>query len=349
MTDAAHERARRARSQAGSLRPSRRVRSEARLGGRQGRAIVAGLTHRLSDLPFPVAPPRWPEHVPRPAPARRTGVDYDTEWARSYPARLARAVLVDTVTRPAALAIAAPKVVGAELLGDLATPVIFAANHASHVDTPLVLATLPSPIRHRTVVAAAADYFFDRRWKAHLWALLLAAIPIERSKIDRRSTQLALELLADGWNVVIFPEGGRSPDGWGQDFHPASAAYLAVRSGRPVVPVHLSGTRQLLPKGRRTLRRAATTVTFAPPLWPGPDEDARRFGVRIAQAVAVLADERQSDWWSARRRGAAGATPPLTGPDVAAWRRSWALPADARPNADRGGTSDDPAWPSPRR
>lgn len=349
MTDAPHERARRARSQAGSLRPSRLVRSEARLGNGRVRSLISGLARRLTDLPFPVAPPRWPEHVPRPAPELRTGVDYDTEWARSYPARLARAVLVDTVTRPAALALAAPKVVGGELLRDLAAPVIFAANHASHADTPLVLATLPSSVRHRTVVAAAADYFFDRRWKAHLWALLLAAIPIERSKINRRSTQLALELLADDWNVVIFPEGGRSPDGWGQDFHPASAAYLAVRSGRPVVPVHLSGTRQLLPKGRRTLRRAATTVTFAPPLWPGPDEDARRFGARIAQAVAVLADERQSDWWSARRRAATGTTPPLTGPDVAAWRRSWALPEDARPGAGRTDAPDRPPWPTRHR
>ena len=50
------------------------------------------------------------------------------------------------------------------------SPVIFAANHASHVDTALLLSSLPVRFRHRTVVAAAADYFFDRRWKADLWA-----------------------------------------------------------------------------------------------------------------------------------------------------------------------------------
>ncbi len=349
MTGTPHERARRAVSFAATLRRSRLVGSEARLGTVRRRAPVSDLARRVAAMPFPLAPPRWPESIPRPAPERRTGVDYDTSWARSYPARLVRAVLVDTVTRPATLALASPRVVGGELLCDLPTPVIFAANHASHADTPLVLATLPATIRHRTVVAAAADYFFDRRWKAHLWALALAAIPIERSRINRRSTQLALELLADDWNVVIFPEGGRSPDGWGQAFHPASAAYLAVRAGRPVVPVHLSGTRQLLAKGRRAFRPAPTTVTFAPPLWPGPDEDARRFSARVADAVAVLADERRSDWWSARRRAASGTTPPLAGPDVAPWRRSWALPEDARPREARTGTVDGPAWPRRHR
>ena len=47
---------------------------------------------------------------------------------------------------------------------------IFAANHASHVDTPLLLSVLPDRWRHRTVVAAGADYFFDKRWKAVLFA-----------------------------------------------------------------------------------------------------------------------------------------------------------------------------------
>ena len=77
----------------------------------------------------------------------------------------------------------------------LEAPVIFAANHASHVDTPLLLACLPLRFRHRTVVAAAADYFFDRRWKADAFSFLLGAIPIERTKVNRRSADLAAELL----------------------------------------------------------------------------------------------------------------------------------------------------------
>ena len=126
-------------------------------------------------------------------------------------------------------------------------PVIIAANHASHVDTPLLLTTLPVEMRHRTVVAAASDYFFDRTWKAVLWSFALAAIPIERTRVNRRSADTAAELLEDGWNLVIFPEGGRSPDGWTQPFR-GGAAYLARRTGRPVVPVYLHGTRDVLPR-----------------------------------------------------------------------------------------------------
>ena len=81
-------------------------------------------------------------------------------------------------------------------------------------------------------------------------------------------------------------------------------------------------------------RRARTTVTFGTPLWPAEGEDARRFAARIEAAVATLADESSTDWWTARRQAAAGTTPSLQGPDVAAWRRAWAL--DAAPDAGRG-------------
>ena len=286
--------------------------------------------------------PSWPESVPRPAPTPELGVHYDTAWSRKYPVRLARAMVLDNVARPLAKVVAAPLLRGEEGLTGLEAPVIFAANHASHVDTPLLLSCLPLQFRHRTVVAAAADYFFDRRWKADAWSFLLAAIPIERTKVNRRSAALAADLVEDGWSLVIFPEGGRSPDGWAQTFR-GGAAYLAVRTGRPVVPVHLDGTRHILPKGRMGIHRTRTTVTFGTPLWPNEDEDARRFGVRIEAAVATMADEADTDWWTARRRAAAGTTPPLQGPDAAAWRRSWALSdAPDRRDQDAGSDSD---WP----
>ena len=189
-------------------------------------------------------------------------------------------------------------------------------------------------------MAAAADYFYDRRWKADLWSLFLATFPIERTKVNRRSVELATELLADQWNLVIFPEGGRSPDGWAQPFT-AGAAYLAARTGRPVVPVHLDGTRDILPKGRKGLRRTRTTVTFGTPLWPDVGEDARRFGARIETAVATMANESRTDWWTARKQAAAGTTPPLQGPDASPWRRSWLL----APPPDRGPGDDRAEWP----
>jgi 1-acyl-sn-glycerol-3-phosphate acyltransferase len=273
---------------------------------------------------FPFRAPTWPDTVPRPPARSRTGLDFDTGWARKPAARLARAALVDLAIRPAVHVLASPEVDGRERLDALEPPVIFAANHHSHLDTGLLLSLLPERFRRRTAVAAAADYFFDRRAKGTLHALAFGAIPVERTRVNRRSAEMATDLLADGWNLVIFPEGGRSPDGWAQEFR-GGAAYLAVRSGRPVVPVYLEGTRHVWPKGQRLPRPHKVTVTFGTPISADPGEDARHLAARIGRAVAALADERATDWWTARRRAAEGATPAITGPEAAAWRRSWAL------------------------
>jgi 1-acyl-sn-glycerol-3-phosphate acyltransferase len=341
------------RRSSNSLRTRRAVRTDARLGGTPGenggggagrwlqRLTPASVAARAGRAAFPLAAPSWPGSVARPAPTPELGVHYDTAWSRRYPARLARAMVRDNVARPLARVVASPLIRGDEGLVGLEGPVIFAANHASHVDTPLLLSCLPLRFRHRTVVAAAADYFFDRRWKADTWSLLLAAIPIERTKINRRSIDLAAELLRDDWNLVIFPEGGRSPDGWAQTFHPGGAAYLATRTGCPVVPVHLDGTRHLLPKGGSGIRRSRTTVTFGTPLRPDQGENPRRFSARIEASVATMANEATTDWWTARRQAAQGTTPPLQGPDASAWRRSWAL---AEP-PDRRDSVDEVDWP----
>jgi 1-acyl-sn-glycerol-3-phosphate acyltransferase len=294
--------------------------------------------------------PTWPGTLPRPAKRLNIGVDYDTAWTRAPWARIVRRILVDNVTRPFVTVVTSPKVFGSEHLDPLDGPVIFAANHSSHLDTSIVLACLPERFRRRTVVAAAADYFFDRPWKAALWSLSLGTIPMERTKVNRRSAELAASLLTDRWNLVIFPEGGRSRDGWGQEFR-GGAAYLAKRCDVPVVPVHLRGVRPVFPKGERTLRRGKVEVRFGDPLWPsdatgasGREEDARHFAARIEESVALLADEAETDWWSARVRAAAGQTRAFRGPDASPWRRAWALPASARRTKSRRSRSSAKPW-----
>jgi 1-acyl-sn-glycerol-3-phosphate acyltransferase len=319
----------------------------------------AALAAKVGRARFPLAAPTWPSTIPRPAPERHVGLDYDHDWSRRYPVRLARAMVLDNLTRPAARLLAPTTTRGIEHLRHLDGPVILAANHASHLDTPLLLTTLPVEMRHRTIIAAASDYFFDTTWKSVLWSFSLAAIPIDRSKVNRRSADTAAGLLDDGWNLIIYPEGGRSPDGWTQPFK-GGAAYLARRTGRPVVPVYVHGTRHVLPRsadvdtapgGRPAggsgaesarghgLRRSPVTVIFGEPLHPADGEDARRFGARVEAAVAVLADEVRTDWWSARRRAADGSTPSPQGPDTASWRRAWSL--DPAPVAGRTGASTD--------
>ena len=291
---------------------------------------------------FPLGKPSWPTSVPRPPVARRTGVDYETDWARTYGARIARAVILDDLFKPVVKVVASPTVHGEDRLVGLDGPVIFVANHHSHLDTALLLTSLPERFRHKAVVAAAADYFFPTRAKGAVSALAIGAIPMERTKVGRRSADLAAELLGDGWNLVMFPEGGRSPDGWGRAFR-GGAAYLALRCGVPIVPAYLEGTGRLWRRGK-TLPKVAgkgegVHVVFGAPMRPAPGEDARRLAARIEETVAGLADEWSTDWWTARRRAASGRTPALTGPSAGAWRRSWALDTDASRRTGRR------AWP----
>ncbi len=308
-----------------SVNDTRRTQLLARaIGGRRRIPSVGTLVRRAS---FPVRPPPIPHSVEPPSSTPTTGQHYDTEWARHPVSRAARAALVETVVRPVIAGLARPTRTGLDRLESLdrldSGPVIFAANHHSHVDTPLLITSIPHPWRSDLVVGAAADYFFGTRLTAAASALVIGAIPIERAKIGRRSADLAADLVDDGWSLLIYPEGGRSKDGWGQPFR-GGAAYLALRCGVPVVPVHVTGSRQILRKGKLLPRPSATTVNFGSPLFPAEGESSRSLAARIEQGVAALGDETATDWWQARRRAHAGETPSLTGPRASSWRRSWA-------------------------
>ncbi len=287
-----------------------------------GREAVSTLARRL---PFPYRAPTTPGGVD-PAPKEaKYGAAYDTGWAREFPARLARLMIVQGLMRPIMQLLASPEVRGTDRLTSLDEgAAIFAANHHSHIDTPLMLSSIPEPWRHQLFIGAAADYFFKTRATSALSALAIGAIPIERTKVTRRSADQAAELLDGGWSMLIFPEGGRSPDGWGQPFR-GGAAYLALRCEVPVVPIHLEGTGRIMKKGTNTPRPSTTRITFGSPMWPGEDEDSRSFAVRIEQTVAALADEATTDWWHARQRAHHGDTPGLTGPEGPSWRREWSL------------------------
>ncbi len=295
----------------------------------------SGLRGRLRPLSsFPLGTPPWPATVARPPVERTLGTDYDSDWARSPLARTGRAVVQEVLAAPLVKLLAAPTVTGVDRLAHLDEPVIFAANHASHLDAPLLVSVIPDRWRRELFVAGAADYFFDTRIKAASFAFLLNAVPIERQRVSRVSARRVSELLEDGWSMLIFPEGGRSPDGWGRP-HRAGAAWMAQRTGRPIVPVHIEGTRRILAKGSSRVHPGRTTVTFGAPLRADPAADPRVLAVRLEEAIAALADETANDWYTARLRAAAGTTPALTGPDGADWRRAWALGRPRRPERSR--------------
>ena len=296
----------------------------------------------VRSMGFPYTRAPVPIGVEPPVVVDELGDRYDTEWARRPLARWSRRAALDTAGRAVTEVLCRPDIRNLDRLEDLDGPIVFVGNHHSHLDTPLLLTHIPRPWRNEMVVAAAADYFFDTTPKAALAAWAYGAVPMERKRVSRRSADTSARLIDDGWSLLIFPEGGRSPDGWGQP-HKGGAAYLAVRCGVPVVPVHLQGTGRVLPKGRGIPRPERVTINFGPPLWPHEDEDARRFAVRLEASVAQLADETATDWWSARRRAHAGATPGLQGPEDN-WIRDWRSP-DRQPRV----TDNDQRWSSGRR
>jgi 1-acyl-sn-glycerol-3-phosphate acyltransferase len=295
------------------------------------------VTRVISSAGFPYRKASVPGGVEKPAERSRLGAGYDTDWAREPVARAARAALVEGVLRPSLKAIASPEVRGVDRLEDLRRltagadgerldppALIFTPNHHSHLDTPLCITAIPGPWRHRLVVGAAADYFFTTRVTSAASALVLNAFPIDRHSVGRQSADLAADLIGDGWSLVIYPEGGRSPDGWGQAFK-GGAAYLSIRTGAPVVPMFIDGTGSILGKGMKRPKPGRTTVVFGTPLRPDEGESTRRFNERIERAVTQLGDETLHDWWTARQRAAAGTSPSLSGPEYRGWRRQWAL------------------------
>ena len=304
------------------------LRRVAKVGDLASSAVQAMLRPTKS-LGFPYRKPSVPKGVTVPSDPNKLGANFDTDWARKSPAKAVRSVLTNGPMRALVKAMASPEVVGLDRLADLqrlddAPAVIFAPNHHSHVDTPLMIIAVPEPWRSKLVIAAAADYFFDKRLKGTLAALTLNAFPIDREVTSRKSSNELRNLIDDGWSLVIFPEGGRSPDGWGQDFK-GGAAYLANRTQVPVVPVFIDGTGSIFGKGMKRPKAGKTRVVFGAPLFPIEDESTRRFNARIEAAVAALGDEALTDFWTARQRAAKGSNPKLTGPEYNGWRRQWAL------------------------
>ena len=279
--------------------------------------------------------------VPASAEAHRRpdrGREFPTAWARRPAARRVRTVFLEAAMNPLLHLALTPQVAGAEVFDDLGdTPVLIVSNHGSHLDAPLLLCALPRRVRERTAVTAAADYFFDSVWRGLSTALAFAAVPIERRGGAPSTTPL--ELLSDGWNLVVFPEGTRSADGSRGRFR-LGAAFLAKTAGVPVVPAALRGNYAAMPRGRSwpVPGRPRVTVRFGRPMRPGQDEDVRAFTARLAAEVDRLAREDATTWWETIRP----ASPPPAGRAGAATGTAAGAPAGAA--AGSGGAGQPARW-----
>jgi 1-acyl-sn-glycerol-3-phosphate acyltransferase len=262
--------------------------------------------------------------------------EFPTAWARSRLAVTVRSGLQRGLLKPVTWSQTRPVVEGVEYLENVNAPAVFVANHSSHLDAPLIVSSLPRRFADRLAVGAAADYFFDARVRAAATVLFFNAFPVERHG-SRRLRSLAMELLDDGWNLLLFPEGTRSEDGWMSAFKPGTAQ-LCVSKGVPVVPVALRGAYAAMPRGRNwpVPGRPRISVRYGRPLYPAEGEGFRELRIRMMRAVARLAAEEELGWYGALRAEADG-TLAMPGQATAAagaeWRRIWesTRPLEGRP------------------
>jgi 1-acyl-sn-glycerol-3-phosphate acyltransferase len=209
-------------------------------------------------------------------------VSDEVAWTRSKPACVAREFILSAVCRPLIALYARREVDGLANLVGLNAPVIFVANHCSHIDTPLILRALPYGWRRRTGVAAAADYFYKRRLMAEAVSLAFNTVPIERNgeRVRHDAASVLDGLLAERWSLLVFAEGTRSRSGTVGALQ-SGAAVLAARHDLPIVPVFVTGTHAIMPVGRRWMRRRrarsrqVVRVAFGPPIPPRPREQRR--------------------------------------------------------------------------
>ena len=135
-------------------------------------------------------------------------------WWQSRLARLLRSIFTSLIVVRLVSHYARPfQVLGIEKLEGLPGPVILAAHHESHSDTPILLAVLPRQFRDRLFILAAADVLFTNRFTGTLTTLFLGAIPIERESSPLASLRETVEFISEGDSLLIYPLGKCSPDG----------------------------------------------------------------------------------------------------------------------------------------
>lgn len=205
------------------------------------------------------------------------------------------------------------KVVGAENIPRTGA-LIICPNHSATLDPPMVPAFVP---RNDTWNMAKSEYFRTRLLRFIYRSY--HSFPVVRHTADRVALRRAFDFLKAGQVLIIYPEGTRVESGVLASPEPG-AGFIAQKSGCPVLPVALTGTRDCLPKGARWPRRTTVTITFGKPFVVLPKRaDGTRVNhkeasdaIMVAIAELLPPDQRGvfTDLESLRKR-LAGVTSPL--------------------------------------
>jgi long-chain acyl-CoA synthetase len=248
---------------------------------------IGQLRTLIEQAPASDAPPVEPVEFP--------------SWNRAWPARTVRRASLPTWILPLARVFAWMRVEGREHLQGLEGPVIFAANHQSHMDTPVLMAALPGRWRYRVAPAMAKEFFkahffpdqyswlawFTSSVNYYLAALFFNAFPLPQREAGARQTLRYIgDVIEDGFSVLIFPEGKRSDTGEIDRFRPG-IGMIASRLNVPVVPVRFEGLDRVLHHTWRMATPGHVRVAFGAPLYL-TGEDYESLAKTVENAVRDL-------------------------------------------------------------
>ena len=201
-------------------------------------------------------------------------------WNRSFLARAIRRIGLPAFILPLTRLFAWMAVDGREQLDGLEGPVVFASNHQSYMDTPVIMAALPPHWRYRLAPAMAKEFFEAHFYpKEHGWLLRIAtstayylaalvfnAFPLPQREAGARQTLRYMgELVENGFSVLIFPEGHHTDTGEIGRFRPG-IGMIASRLELPVIPVRLEGVDRVLHRTWHMARPGHVRVTFGAPM-----------------------------------------------------------------------------------
>lgn len=138
-------------------------------------------------------------------------------------------------------------------------PAVYAANHSSAVDIPLVYASLPMQFR----IMAKVELF---RYPFLGWHLTRSGqIPIDEKELNLAGVKKAIKTLKGGMSLMVFPEGGRTPDGEIKKFQ-SGAFFMAIKAGVPVVPMAIVGGFELLKMNTFVFHRCKLQLVVGKPI-----------------------------------------------------------------------------------
>src|SRR5215467_7530211 len=150
------------------------------------------------------------------------------------------------------------------------------------------------------VALAAADYFFDTKYKRAYMENFTNLVPMERSGSLRQSLRHARSFLDRGYNALIFPEGTRSMTGRMAEFKPV-IGYLALASRVGILPIYLVGTYEAFPKGSTILKSRDVGARLGR-FVPIEELEAMTQGMSRAEAYRLIAARLQHDVVNLRDR-----------------------------------------------